>query len=203
MKRRIVAIDIDDVIAAGTDSFRRRINETMGINLTESHYSVPGDYWGYYERVWEINGINQADVPRAKIDAEMEIDQSHVPLLPGASFAVAQLAKRFDIAIVTACNLNWENATLAWLTSHFGEVFIDVHFAGNSSGKASKSKGQLCREVGAEWLIDDNPEHCMSAIKEGLQPILFGEYGWHHDAPPDLRKCNNWPAVLEYFDAFR
>jgi 5'(3')-deoxyribonucleotidase len=197
MKKPIIAIDIDDVIAAGTDSFRQEVNKLMGTNLTPEDYQVPGDFWGYYERVWANHGIE--NVPRVQLDVVMITDQSHVPLLPGASFAIGELSKRFEIIIVTARDQKWEKATLIWLKSHFGDTFKSVHFAGNSDDKSAKTKGQLCVEVGAGYLIDDNPHNGMTAVDEGLKGILFGEYGWHHEAPDVLIRCRDWPAVLEYF----
>jgi hypothetical protein len=47
-------------------------------------------------------------------------------------------------------------------------------------------------------LIDDNEEHIQSALDQGLDTILFGEYGWQHGAPQGTVVCKDWPAVLEY-----
>lgn len=202
MKRKIIAIDIDDVIAQGTEAFRLRVNLEMGVSLSREAYMIPDNtFWGYYERVWEAYGLDAASVPLDKIDAEMALDQSHVPLLPGAAYAIGELAKHYDIAIITARDTKWKNATHKWLADKFGDVFIDIYFAGNSLDKTAKTKGQACREVGAEWLIDDNPEHCITAQAEAVKAILFGDYGWHHEAPKDITRCSDWPAVLDYFNA--
>jgi 5'(3')-deoxyribonucleotidase len=147
--------------------------------------------------VWEAHGLE--GIPREQLDAAMIIDQSHVPLLPGASFAIGQLSKKFDVVIITARDPAWEEATLRWLNGHFGEVFQSVHFAGNMAGLTVKSKGEICVEVGAKWLIDDNPANLMTAVDKGVVGILFGEYGWHHNAPDHLVRCRDWPAVVEYF----
>lgn len=200
MPRQIIAIDIDDVIADSTEALRLSVNERLGAHLTREHYRVSGEYWSYYERVWAAHGIHDK-VPRDLLDQEMVIDQSHIPLLPGASFALSELTKRFDIAVVTARNPAWQEATLNWLRSHFGDVFVSVHFAGSRHEDNALTKGQLCKQVGAFVLIDDNIEHCKTAIEEGLEAILFGEYGWHIKIPEELVRCKDWPAVTEYFDA--
>jgi 5'(3')-deoxyribonucleotidase len=200
MARQIIAIDIDDVIADSTEALRLKVNEKTGASLTREHYQVEGEYWGYYERVWTAHGLKDK-VPKGMLDSEMIADQSYVLLLPGVSFAIGELSKRFDIALVTARHKEWEEATHEWLKEHFGNVFIDVHFAGNLRMGHTQTKGELCKEVGAKWLIDDNPMHCKTALDEGLQGILFGEYGWHYELPEGLVHCKDWPAVLEYFDA--
>lgn len=197
MKKGIIAIDIDDVIADGTGSLIGVVNAHTGAELTRKHYLVPGDYWGYYERVWEEHGL---EVDFAALNTDMVIDQSHVPLLPGAAFALAELSKQYDLVVITARNPSWEQATLKWLGQNCPDIFRKVLFVGGHS-EATKTKGQLCAEVGASWLIDDNVEHCSSATEKGVKAVLFGEYGWHHKAPKDLPKCRDWQAVLEYFNA--
>jgi 5'(3')-deoxyribonucleotidase len=196
MSRQTIAVDIDDVIADGTTSLREVVNTYTGAQLTKEHYSVPGDYWGYYERVWHEHGL---EVDFEALNTEMAIDQSHVPILPGAIFAVTELSKRYDLVVITARDPSWEQATLTWLDKNCPDIFKRILFAGKSQ-ETSKTKGELCVELGASWLIDDNVDHCLSAVELGIEAILFGEYGWHHKAPKDLTICKDWPAVLEYFD---
>jgi 5'(3')-deoxyribonucleotidase len=200
MKRKTIALDIDDVIADATEAMRISVNKKVGVDLKKEHYLVEGDYWGYYERVWGIHGIEDK-ITYADHAREMELDQSHVPLLPGASFAIGELSKQYDIVLITARDLEWEKATLKWIKHHFGDAFRSIHFAGNKHLSESKTKGRQAKELGASLLIDDNPGHCQTALDEGLEAILFGEYGWHYDIPDGLIRCKDWPAVLEYLNA--
>lgn len=199
MKRKIIAIDVDDVIADSLNSIRKRVNEHLSINLTEADYTIENEYWDYLESVWDKHGIKDK-VDFSLHENEMVNDQSHMDLLPGAAFAISELSKRFDLAIVTARTLTWETATLKWLNEQFGEVFRAVHFVGNPFNGNPKPKGEQARELGAEWLIDDSPSHCQSALDAGLKAILFGEYGWHINIPKKVVRCKNWQEVLEYFD---
>jgi len=199
MNRQIIAIDLDDVLADSTESLRLLVNERAGSELTKKHYKVNGEYWGYYERVWQTHGLEDK-VSFEQLNSEMVDDQSHVPLLPGASFAVGELSKRFDLVVVTSRNPDWESATNKWLKSQFGNIFTGVHFADSRKASERKTKGELCREVGAKWLIDDHPAHCLSAAKEGVQGMLFGEYGWHDGVPEGVISCKDWPEVAEYFN---
>lgn len=199
MKKPVIAVDIDDVIADSTESFRLRINELLAVDLKKEHYKIEGDYRGYYERVWSIHGL-EGKVSMDDLDNEMMIDQSHVPLLPNALFATSELTNRYEIVLMTSRDRLWKKATLKWLRSLFGDSFLDVHFTGNKHDSESKTKGQLCREVGASWLIDDNLDHCQSAIDEGVEAILFGDYGWHVNVRKGTTRCKDWLAVLEYFD---
>jgi len=195
--KQIIAIDIDDTIADSTESLRRRVNELHDLSITSEDYRAPDDYLYYYERLWKKHGL---DLTLEDLEGEMELSQGHIPLTAGAGVALTELSKRFKIILITARNASWEKATKEWLHTHFADTVVEVHFSESprySTGK--KSKGELCRELGVSWLIDDNPGHCQSAVDEGVEAILFGEFGWHHNAPDHLTRCKDWPAVLDYF----
>ena len=195
--RKKIAIDIDDVIAESTEALRLVVNEQTGKALTIEDYRVPGDYWGYYESVWRQHEI---DLDFVNIRDDMSASQTHVGLVAGAEYAIHHLLERFDVVLVTSRDVSWENATRRWIESHFQDKLPEVHFAKGRGTKSELTKGQLCKELGASWLVDDNPEHCQSAIDEGIVAILFGEYGWNQGHSDGAVRCLDWPSVLEYFN---
>jgi 5'(3')-deoxyribonucleotidase len=194
-----IAIDIDDVVAQSTEALRLHANERAGANLTQEHYRVKGDYWGYYERVWQSHGIGEK-VSYVEFERDMEIDQSHIPLLPGASFALRELAQRYHIVLITARNKSWEKATRQWFRQYLRQDDIELYFCESHKDAKAKSKGALCRDLGASLLIDDNPDHCQTALDHGIKAILFGEYGWHRAVPDGAVQCKDWPSVMEYLE---
>ena len=196
--KKIIAVDIDDTLADSTEALRRKVNELHGASISTEEYRSPGDYLYYYERLWEKHGL---ELTLEELEGEMEKNQGHVPLTAGAAVALTELSKRFKIILITARNPAWEKATKEWLHRHFADTVAEVYFSeGPRTSTGKKTKGELCRELGASWLVDDNPTHCLSAVEEGAEAILFGEFGWHHKAPDHLVRCKDWPAVLEYFD---
>ena len=197
MSKKIIAVDIDDVLADSTESIRQLVNDKLGVSLTKDHYKVEGEYWGYYERVWQAHGIGN-QLSYDVLGEEMSLDQGHVPLLPGASFALAELSKKFKLVLLTSRDEAWKKATERWVKSHFGDLFDKVFFT--EAGGVKKTKGELCDEIGAKWLIDDNVEHCKSALANNVMAVLFGNYGWHMSVPKNIVKCEDWPSVLEFFD---
>jgi 5'(3')-deoxyribonucleotidase len=197
--KAIVAIDVDDVLAHSTEAFRLAVNEKAGAQLTPEDYRVPGDYHQYYERVWQTHGIADK-VPADELFGQMERDQSHVPPYKGASAVLRKLAKQYELIVVTARYPEWYEATDVWLKSHFPDVFSQIHFGGSNRDPLGRSKGDICVEIGAKYLIDDNIEHCTSAADRGVTPILFGEYGWHVGVPQGTIRCKTWNEVEKYFD---
>lgn len=193
----ILAIDIDDTIAASTDALRVDINRRFSISIPAESYRVAGEYWGYYERVWEAHGVAD-EIRYADHLSDMAIDQSQVPLLTGADMAIHELSNYFRIVLITSRDVSLELATRAWFKNHFADINIDLYFTNNHRDTSALTKGQLCAKLGAKLLIDDNVEHCNSALAQGVDAVLFGDYGWHIDKVTKATICKDWPAVLEY-----
>jgi uncharacterized HAD superfamily protein len=111
-----------------------------------------------------------------------------------------KLAGRYRLIVVTSRPPSWRKATERWLEEHYPGIFSQVFFTRQSDGVDHETKGDVCEQHGADWLIDDNVEHAMSAHEKGIEVILFGDYGWHHTVPPHFTRCKTWADVLEYFD---
>lgn len=193
-QKTTIAIDIDDVVADSTETLRHAVNRKHGVELTKEHYRIKGKNRRYYEYVWETNGLGG----KAAFDdfhVVMTADQSHVELVEGAEKAVGHLKERFHLVFITARPVEWDGATRRWFTKHFGGD-IELHFSQGYFNERGKTKGELCKELGAKWLIDDVPENCQSAVQEGVNAILFGDYGWSEDVPGALR-CHTWAEVEE------
>lgn len=199
MSRTLIAVDIDDTLADSTELIRLNVNSRYNVSIPKEAYRSEGEYWGYYERVWSEHGLNALRVE--DIDEVMVEELTTVPLLPSALFAIKQLSKDFDIVLVTARRREREALTRQWIETMLEGMNIDVHFSEAHKDESKMTKGQICKHIGASYLIDDNVGHCESALKEGVTPLLFGEYGWQGATSDGIIKCKDWPSVLEYFEA--
>lgn len=72
--------------------------------------------------------------------------------------------------------------TLQWLDTYFPGTFVDVHFGNHYAlSGPSMSKSEICKQVGAQVLIDDNPRYALECAQAGIQVLLFdwdGSYAW-------------------------
>jgi FMN phosphatase YigB (HAD superfamily) len=195
MPKRTIAIDIDDVIADTNGTMRDWINRKTGKALTSDDFSIEGEYWGYYERIWELHDITHLTFD--EFESELIQDQAHVPLLAGAAFAIKQLAQAYKIILITSRSPSLEVATRRWLAEHL-DVEVELYFARNNRNAEGKSKGELCVELGATLLIDDNVDHVQSAIDNGVAAILFGNYGWQSTFPNEAKRFEQWSDIVEY-----
>lgn len=198
MVKKTIAVDIDDTITDSISAMHRVANSQGDVDIPIESYRQPGEYWRYYDRVWAAHGVKDR-IDAQQIFKEIQTNQNLVPLLPGAEFAILQLMSRYHVVLITSRDEDYREYTEAWLKEQFGEKSPSLYFSSAHKDQGAETKGQICKRLGAEWLIDDNVEHCMGAEKEGVKAILFGEYGWHFQKPPELLNILDWPGVLEYF----
>lgn len=194
-----IALDIDDVTAEFTDAVRLWVNNATGVDLQPHHYQTKHDFWMHFKSVWAENGISDL-VDYDQFNNELAVDQSHVRVIPGAKQAIVALKQKYEVVFITARGPAQYDATRHWLDKHI-DPSIPLYLAYNPTVQSTpQSKGELCVELGAQLLIDDNAENCLDAIDNGADAILFGDYGWNAHASESLNRCANWQEVLENID---
>lgn len=90
---------------------------------------------------------------------------------------------------------------------HASGIFSGIHFVGmwdsnNVNDALKMTKTEVCRQIGADYLVDDQIKHCVSAAEAGIQTLLFGDYAWNKldTIPANLTKVKDWQEVKAYFD---
>jgi hypothetical protein len=100
--------------------------------------------------------------------------------IPRAYENLVKLKDSYELHIVTARQHAVEDLTRAWINRYYPNIFADIHFGNHysRSGK-SRSKAQMCKEIGAVMLIDDSLSYATQVSREGIQVLLFGDYAWN------------------------
>jgi 5'(3')-deoxyribonucleotidase len=202
--RQIIAVDLDDVLSATAEGFALYSNERWGgDHKADSYLEEWAVFWGVsleeaLKRSTEYHASNAVTRYR-------HIEQA-LPVL-------GHLTSRYDMVVVTSRRSALKKHTDAWLEKYFPGLFQEVRYAGiwDASHKTdqevrarlNQTKAEICREIGADYLIDDHPKHCIGAAEAGLKAVLFGEYKWNRVAklPTGVTRARNWGEVKEYFDA--
>lgn len=200
MSQPVIAIDVDDVLADSAEAFVRFSNERWGTNLTVDDYQ---DHWG---NMWQLD--HDATEARAQVWRTAGIIRQYGHK-PDSADVLRRLSQDYRLIVTTARPDIMQADTLAWLDEHYKGIFEDVHFAaffGKDDHLAYfKTKGDLYRQVGANFVIDDQLKHSQSAAEIGLGAIVFGDYAWNRtdQLPAGVVRCIDWAAVQEYFDQFQ
>lgn len=193
-----IAVDIDDVILAEAAYIIRFSNDHWGHNLQDEDYIEDwASMWGVSdpdELERRIAGLHRPGV------------QTSYDLIDGAEEVLRWLTNSYRLVILSSRRGSVQQETLDWADRRLPGIFEKSFFTGfwdnGGSDNHLLTKGKMAKEIGAAYLIDDQPKHCIAAAQEGLVGVLFGDYGVSRniDVPADVVRCKDWAAVKEYFD---
>lgn len=201
--KQTIAIDIDDVLSRSAEGFIAFSNRRWGMRLS------PEDYQEEWAVVWGVS-LDEAvqrsiDFYASGIVGEYEPYESAMPVL-------RRLSKRFKLVAVTSRREILKPETDSWMAKHFPGIFQELYYAGiwdrqltqaNVQETLASTKATLCTQIGVEYLIDDQLKHCISAAKDGVKAILFGDYKWNrfeHRLLEGITPASSWTEVREYFN---
>jgi 5'(3')-deoxyribonucleotidase len=199
MNKPIIAVDIDDVLAANADGFTAYSNQKWGTSLS------PSDYQEHWSEMW---GLDHNETDRRAVEFHASGVIGTYEHYPDALHALRQLIKSYDLIIITSRRVSVMNETLDWLDRYFHDLFTAVHFAGIydtgrlDDGRFAKTKLDVVQAQKVNYLIDDQIKHCTAVAEAGVNAVLFGDYPWNqvNVLPNRVTRCKDWAAVLEYFD---
>jgi 5'(3')-deoxyribonucleotidase len=199
----VIAVDVDDVLAANAKGFVEFSNRRWGTSLK------PEDYHEHWAEMWGIE--HQEMLKRREKIVEAKLFTSY-DFLEDAKTVLTELSKSYKLVILTSRTVDISEDTVGWINNYFGDLFSDIHFAGiweklNRNEAAVEdvikvTKAEIGKQIGADYLIDDQPKHCIAAAEAGIKSLLFGNYGWNEGVKlvPNMVRVKNWQEVLEYFD---
>lgn len=196
----IIAVDIDDVLTESSLAVIEFSNQKWGTNLTVEDYS---EHWG---AMWKVDSKEWHSRAAQVHEA---IHRGKTEPIGEAKRVLEKLAKSYRLVITTSRQRLIMQDTKEWLEKHFTGIFGEVHFAGiwddpkiDGAQKVNLTKATLLKEIGADYLIDDQPKHCFAAAELGVECLLFGEYPWSHglELPTGVDRVKNWKEVEAYFD---
>lgn len=197
---KTIAVDIDDVLALSAPAFIQYSNRHWGTHLRID------DYHEHWAELWQVN--NDVVEQRAN-DYWGSGVLDTLDKVSNGELVLRYLAENHKLVVATARRKQLEKETTAWINEHFNGIFSEVHFAGMwdkvTDNSIHATKAELCREINADYLIDDQPKHCFAAAAVGIDSILFGNYNWNRvdKLPSGVVRCEDWNNIKDYFDAKR
>lgn len=198
MSKKTIAIDIDDVLAANAEGFVEFSNQKWGTRLH------PDDYNDHWAKLWDVD--NNTALERADMLANKGFF-GKLQHFDEATYVLKKLKTRYRLIIVTARRISAEQDTREWIDRYFPDIFEEIHFAGiwdeMTAHAHQTGKGGFVKNLDADYLIDDQTKHCISAAELGVQSILYGNYTWNQadQLPPGVTRLVSWAEIGEYFEA--
>lgn len=187
MRRLVIAIDCDDVLIDSTEYLVDTYNMLYRtkVQLIDAHRPMKTQWGaGYKEVLSRLYSIQNTE------------EFAQLPPRTDAVKVIKELATDHELHLVTARDAVVMKVTEKMLNADFPDCFTKLHHV------AHQSKGQVCRQIGADILIDDNLKHLLDAemhdINEGL---WFGNYPWQTRDRASVNGfaviCDDWDAVEE------
>jgi 5'(3')-deoxyribonucleotidase len=186
-KKRIIAIDCDDVLINASQFLADTYNNLYGTNvqLATVHSSKNPD--------WQAD---RAEVFRRLHQIQLSEEFLAIAPRPDAIEVIPRLSERFELHLVTARELPVLPVTTQMVERYFPGYITDIRHVG-----ADHSKGEVCQEIRASVMIDDNVRHLDDALKHGVEVTMcFGDYPWQleqHQVAEQLHivRCRNWYEI--------
>ena len=206
LNKPTIAIDIDDVLSLSSEAFITYSNERWSTELTQGQYD---ENWSL---LWNLDAKRE-DHRTIVTQRGSEILTNTVPTMErveGAYEALKALEGHFNFIVVTSRRSDLEAMTLIWLKTRYPNLFHQkkIYFTGFydtiKEGSWRLSKGDMLRNLGVQYLIDDQVKHCNSAARHGITSLLFGGYAHQRrgdSVHTDVVAVHDWNAVKEFFDA--
>lgn len=200
MSKPVIAVDIDDVLALSVNKFIEWSNNKFGTNIVFDQYT---EDWSL---LW---GISQAQTTERVKQMYKDGLPAQYSRINESTEVLNKLKPDYELVVATARRKAEHIQTRRWIQEHYPAVFKDVHFAGIwdeiTEHSPKKTKARLCKELGVDYLIDDQAKHCLGASQVGVKALLFGEYPWNKNVslPREIEKVTNWKEVEDYFNKIK
>lgn len=196
--KKVIAVDIDDVIVSESRSIIEYSNKHWGHNLDFD------DYDENWQAMW---GVDHDELLARAAELHRPGMQTSYPLKHGSKKSLTQLKKKYKLVALTSRRKVVQEETVEWINQILPGVFEKIYFTGfwdtGKPGGHLLTKGDLAKDLKVDYLIDDQPKHCISADELGIRSILFGDHRVQREfcGSKTIVLCKNWQAVLEFFDA--
>ncbi|KAJ3076445.1 hypothetical protein HDU98_003309 [Podochytrium sp. JEL0797] len=178
-----------------------------------SHYNTTlrfEDFNTYkYEDVWGGSREEATEKVREFYATDHFLERMQV--VPGAREALMVLKDHYELVIITARQEFVQKETHEFVNLHYPGIFKEIHFANHflspeeAARMVSKTKSELCREVGANILVDDSLAHMFECAGNGIRVFLFdheGGYAWNKldediKLPTNAERVHQWDDVVK------
>lgn len=190
----IIAVDIDEVIAETLPAF------LLYYNVKHQTAYVAEDFetsdWG--ER---LNLTTQSLDKEIGSFIKSPFYSSLVPVTD--SFAVLKsLRESNSLHAVTSRWGELKETTSSWLSCYFPQIFEQVHFSKTSHANVSQgdasNKSDICRSIGASFLVEDCPKHAADCSANGISVILYDRPWNKNFSGRGVFRVASWESVKEH-----
>lgn len=181
-RRTLLAIDFDDVLFDSNNTLQRIIRNEFHdtspyMEFIEKHPQLKNEIFHFLYGSYHQNSA----------------------MIDGAYDALSQLAKNYQMVVVTGRSESTRRQTKKWLGNNFPALFSGIYFANTflrRKDELERKKSNICLDIGVDILIEDSVEEAVEVSSVGVSVLLF-DRSWNRTVVSDsLFRVNNWSHVL-------
>ena len=164
----IIGFDIDDVLANFMSSLLKFSSPILKRNFSVDEMK----YVEHYGEIWNVDLEKAKEIVKDFYQSdEFKLMESNpeaknlLKYISGSDMNVLAITSRPDFL---------KQSTLIWLEENFGKIFneYNVYFTNIFWGQG-KSKGEISKELGIDYFVEDGVSHAKSLIENNIKVFLY------------------------------
>ncbi len=191
-----IALDLDEVIADTLSPLILFHNETFGTHL-KKEYFLSYNWW----EVW--GGTKEQAIEKFFEFTKSKYFSKVLPIAESVP-AIQYLSKNNNLYVITGRQQELLSVTTTWLNQYFPNTFKDIFITNHpqwSKGGNTKTKIEIIKQIGAQFLVEDNLLYARECEAFNI-PVLLFDYPWNQEPlPTNTKRIHSWSEVISYVTA--
>jgi len=175
-----IGIDLDDVLGDFVTPCLDFLNNKYDKNLNKSDIKT--------YRIYPFYNISREQFSK-NLDEFYQTDElNNLAPMHHARIVVPFIAVTNDLYLISARKEDRRTQTEEWLNKHYTGQFQDVILT------SGEPKGDVCRDLGINLMIDDNRHHIESVYKNGTMAYIYNQPWNQHvkETEFNIKRVYNW-----------
>ena len=190
----LIAIDVDGVLANFIPSIADFHNYSYGTNLKKDDFFSLN-----LHKVW--GGTREEDIKKVDEYGESVYLDRLKPVNKSIE-CINKLKEKNKLIIITSRPDKIYEKTKDWIDKYFSGAFLKIYFAYNYERmNPSPKKEDICFELGADFIIEDNLNHAIDCAEKGIKSILIDQpWNQSDELRKNIIRVKDWseiPVIIE------
>lgn len=190
-KKLLIAVDLDDVLFDFLGYFFHWHNDKYGSSLQKQDM--------VFDKIWDAWGGTKEEATERIPLFWRETEILEIEPISGSFETLKKLETTHRFVVISARDAASSNKTKAWFGKYFPGIFeeITLGISDPMAHEKPMTKAELCKQLNANLLIDDQIVHAIECAKVGIRVLLFGNHPHNQSAvlPKTVVRVKDWDDV--------
>jgi len=186
----LIGIDIDEVLVHFFKSYLELFNKRFGENVSVERL--------YHFHIWEETNVSKEDSLKLSEEFYNSALFHKMDLVEYAVETLEILFKNHKIFFITSRPLDLKEKTHFFLEKLFPNEKINLHFSSGIWSEDLETKGEICKKIGIDYMVEDNVLFSNECSKNGIKTFLLNKpWNQNEKIEKNVIRINNWKEILK------